>query len=126
MFIHCVRARTRQLVLLGVWAIGLLAGTARADLNIVIDGSFSDWTGAQCLTMAGGGTQNLSNVCITNNNTSGSNGKLFGYGTGTGDWNQAFAFGFYVDVDGDGAMTDSDEYYSIHFAKSASTPDSMT
>src|SRR5947208_1618465 len=96
-------------------AAALLSPAAFADDNITIDGSFTDWANAPCVTFSGNSTIGLTKACLTNNNTSGSNGKLFSYGEGTGNWNGAFAIGAYVDLDGDGALTDADEFYGVHF-----------
>ncbi len=97
----------------------LVAGAALADRDINVNANNSDWNGSptcinQFQNSTGGIT--LTRACITNNNTSGSNGNMYTLFEADLGWYSLFGagFGFAIDLDGDGHITAAnDEVYAV-------------
>ena len=87
----------------------LVAGAARADANITVDGIDTDWaTVTTCFPeVFGDGTHkfDLVKACVTNNNSSGNGGQLFLLFENSVAWPaNEISFGFWVDSNGNGVI----------------------
>ncbi len=105
----------------------LVALPAAADLTITVDGNDADWAAATaCFSESskdGRGGIELSRACLTNDNSSGDVGRLYGlFATGGAvPTNQDVYFGFAVDLDGDGQIqSGDDEAYAVVYPEPGS------
>ncbi|MBX5481483.1 MAG: PQQ-binding-like beta-propeller repeat protein [Myxococcaceae bacterium] len=102
-------------------AFACAAGSAWADHTINVDGSNSDWSGiSTCIpepSSDGQGGVDLDRTCVTNDNASGDQGKLYMLFEATKNFpNQNLYIGFAIDLDNDGMITSGhDEVYAVYY-----------